>query len=194
MLTEEKINNNYVIFIEKLKSINVDVEQLINFIGEEKLRKATSAINVDSGLAYDGSLINNCLFKIAKYAILINNQLPKILQVEQNSLLKVCLLHQISKTLMFEENDSSWEKTNRGLLYKYCELDGALRCGERSAFICMNNGIDFTPEEYEAMRIIDRDSDDNYAKFFSSPISIILKQANELANMEARITYKNNLK
>lgn len=192
MLTDEKLNSNYALFIEKIRSTGTNVDNLIAFIGEEKLKNATAAINVESGQAYDGSLINNCLFKIAKYAFLINNQLPKSIQVDQASLLKVCLLHQISKALMFEENDSTWEKTNRGLLYKYVELDGALRCGERSIFICMSNGINFTPEEFEAMRIIDKDIDDNYTKFYSSPISMLVKQANEIANMESRINYKNN--
>lgn len=187
MLTEEKINSNYATFIDKLSNIGVNTEQLVNLIGEEKLKKATYAINSDSGMAFDGSLIYFSLCKIAKLAILINNQVFSSIKVNQDSLLKVSLLHQISKSLMFEENDSQWEKTNRGLLYKYSKLEGALRCGERSAYICLKCGIDLTPEEFEAMKIIDKDSDDNYSKYFSSPLSLILKSAVDLTAAEARI-------
>lgn len=187
MLTEEKINSNYATFIDKLSNIGVNTDQLVNLIGEEKLKKATYAINSDSGMAFDGSLIYFSLCKIAKLAILINNQVFSSIKVNQESLLKVSLLHQISKSLMFEENDSQWEKTNRGLLYKYSKLEGALRCGERSAYICLKCGIDLTPEEFEAMKIIDKDSDDNYSKYFSSPLSLILKSAVDLTAAEARI-------
>lgn len=187
MLTEEKINSNYATFIDKLSNIGVNTDQLVNLIGEEKLKKATYAINSDSGMAFDGSLIYFSLCKIAKLAILINNQVFSSIKVNQDSLLKVSLLHQISKSLMFEENDSQWEKTNRGLLYKYSKLEGALRCGERSAYICLKCGIDLTPEEFEAMKIIDKDSDDNYSKYFSSPLSLILKSTVDLTAAEARI-------
>lgn len=190
MLSVEKINENYVLFLKKLEGVGVDYTNIVNYVGENNLKNATFAINSDMGMAYDGSLINIILRKVTKYAVLINQMLPENVKVNEESLVKVCLLHQISKAIMFVENDSTWERTNRGLLYKYSELEGSLRCGERSAYICLSNGVQFTPEEYEAMRIMDRDSDDAYAKFYSSPIAMIVKQANELAAMDMRITNK----
>ena len=187
MLTEEKINSNFATYIEKLQSVGVDTDKLINFIGEEKLKMATYASNSDTGMAFDGSLIYFCLCKITKLAVLINNQLPDTIKVSQESLVKVCLLHQISKAIMFEPNDSQWEKANRGILYKYTTLDGALRCGERSIFICMKCQIDLTAEEYEAIKIIDKDLNDDYTKYYSSPLAIILKNAIELVTTECRI-------
>lgn len=190
MLSVEKINENYVLFLKKLEGVGVDYTSIVKYVGENNLKNATFAINTDMGMAYDGSLINIILRKVTKYAVLINQMLPESVRVNEESLIKVCLLHQISKAIMFEENDSTWEKTNRGLLYKYSELEGTLRCGERSAYICLSNGVQFTPEEYEAMRIMDKDSEDTYAKFYSSPIATIVKQANELAAMDMRITNK----
>lgn len=190
MLSVEKINENYVLFLKKLEGVGVDYANIVKYVGENNLKNATFAINSDMGMAYDGSLINIILRKVTKYAVLINQMLPENVKVNEESLIKVCLLHQISKAIMFEENDSTWEKTNRGLLYKYSELEGSLRCGERSAYICLSNGVQFTPEEYEAMRIMDKDSEDTYTKFYSSPIATIVKQANELAAMDMRITNK----
>ena len=190
MLSVEKINENYVLFLKKLEGVGVDYANIVKYVGENNLKNATFAINSDMGMAYDGSLINIILRKVTKYAVLINQMLPENVKVNEESLVKVCLLHQISKAIMFEENDSTWEKTNRGLLYKYSELEGSLRCGERSAYICLSNGVQFTPEEYEAMRIMDKDSEDTYTKFYSSPIATIVKQANELAAMDMRITNK----
>ena len=190
MLSVEKINENYVLFLKKLEGVGVDYVNIVKYVGENNLKNATFAINSDMGMAYDGSLINIILRKVTKYAVLINQMLPENVKVNEESLIKVCLLHQISKAIMFEENDSTWEKTNRGLLYKYSELEGSLRCGERSAYICLSNGVQFTPEEYEAMRIMDKDSEDTYAKFYSSPIATIVKQANELAAMDMRVTNK----
>jgi hypothetical protein len=52
-------------------------------------------------------------------------------------------------------------------------------------------GIRFTEEEYEAMKVLDKDlSEDNYAKLFSSPLSIIIKNANDMAILFAKEIYK----
>ena len=52
-------------------------------------------------------------------------------------------------------------------------------------------GITFTPQEIEAMTILDRDPSDEQARFFASTLSIIIKQANELAFLQTR---NNNIK
>ena len=52
-----------------------------------------------------------------------------------------------------------------------------------------------TEEEYEAMKVLDKDlSEDNYAKLFSSPLSIIIKNANDMATLFAREIYKKTIK
>ena len=47
-----------------------------------------------------------------------------------------------------------------------------------------------TPEEIEAITIMDRRSDDEQANFFANPISIVLKQANELTYLSTRLINK----
>lgn len=171
-------------------------QKLTRYVGEEciskilemcpNLQNATFANNVDSGLAYDGSLIE-AIFSLTTYACHINLLLPEQNRADVNSIVKVGLLSHISKALMFEPNTNTWEKTNRGLMYSFVKLTGALRTGERSIQICNNCGIVFTPEEFEAMRIIDKDTDnDAYTKLYSSTLSIIIKQANELVMLTNR--------
>ena len=90
---------------------------------------------------------------------------------------------------VYEENDNNWEIVNRGMPYKFNnELEGALRIGERSTLIAMNAGVKLTEIEFEAMRIIDKDSsEDNYTKYFSSPLSTVIRQASELITLTNRI-------
>lgn len=160
-----------------------ETNELINILGgEEKLMDASYANINDSGLAYRGSLIETVL-NITKYAVKINQLLPESKQANLNSIVKVGLLHHISKVLLYEPNDNNWEITNRGMVYKFNnELEGALRVGERSTMLASNAGVKFTELEYEAMRIMDKTNDDNYAKYYSSSLSIVIKQANEIVN------------
>ena len=158
--------------------------------GEQKVMTASFATNKDSGLAYDGSFVQTTLM-LTKYAVEINNLLPDEKKANKEELIKVCLISQISKVVMFEPNTNQWEVTNRGILYGFNEgLEGALRPGERSILICNNAGVKFTAHELEGMRILDKGNDDNYAKFFSCALATIVKQANELITL----TYSEKIK
>lgn len=185
MLSEDIILKNYDDFKKRLETY-VGVEEtnnLINSLGSDDVVMDASYANLtDSGLAYKGSLIESML-NITKYAVKINQLLPENKQANLNSIVKVGLLHHIAKVLLYEPNDNNWEITNRGMVYKYnSELEGALRVGERSTLLSSNAGIKFSELEYEAMRIMDKTNDDNYAKYYSSSLSIVIKQANEIVN------------
>lgn len=201
MLTEEQISSNYVRFLGMLeKRFNIDIVKFVEVFGEDNLKYAPAAPNEDSNLAYKGALLHHILFRVTNYAVKFNKFISEEMKLEsmavnEDSLIKVCLLHQIAKCLMFDENDSNWEKTNRGIAYKYRELEGALRCGERSALLCLNNGLTtFTPEEFEAMCIMDRSADDSYSKFYSSSLSTYIRWANELSMNVLKGQKKNNNK
>ena len=185
MLSEDIILKNYDDFKKRLETyVGVDeTNNLINSLGgDDVIMDASYANLTDSGLAYRGSLIESML-NITKYAVKINQLLPENKQANLNSIVKVGLLHHIAKVLLYEPNDNNWEITNRGMVYKYnSELEGALRVGERSALLSSNAGIKFSELEYEAMRIMDKTNDDNYAKYYSSSLSIVIKQANEIVN------------
>ena len=185
-MKKDIIVKNYETYRSALERlIGEDVtERLIESLGgDETVMNATYSNLLDSGSAYDGSFIKNVI-KLANIAIQINEILPEQMRADQGSIGKVCLLSQIAKVAMFSENDNNWEVVNRGMLYKYNSLDGALRTGERSILIAMGAGVKFSPIEYEAMGILDRNpEDDNYKRYFSSPLSTVVRQAAELIGL-----------
>lgn len=148
--------------------------------GEDAVIDASFATTSDTGLAFNGSLCH-AILNITSYAVALNELLPEHKRVDKNSIVKVCLLQHIAKVVMFKENTNTWEVEKRGMIYTFNDLDGALRCGERSILITMNAGVKLTAEEYEAMRIMDKAvDDDNYSKYYSSILSMVVRQANEI--------------
>lgn len=91
---------------------------------------------------------------------------------------------------MFEKNDNQWEIEKKGIAYKYAKSDVALKMGARSILLCQEMGIQFTPEEFEAMLILDKDDNDLQSKFYSNALSVIVKQANELTHLNNRLNTK----
>lgn len=189
MITEEAKLKNYSIFIKKLNEIGVNTD-LLNSNYQEKIINASFTYTNEYGVAYDGSLLQNILRVLTPYALKINENLPDNIKVEKNSLLKVCLLSHIAKCISFEKNTNQWEVNNRGLAYKYATLEGSLKLGMRSLMFCHHIGITFTDVEAEAMIVIDRDENESQVKYFSSPLAIILKQANELTFLQNRLDKK----
>ena len=58
-------------------------------------------------------------------------------------------------------------------------MEGCLKGGERSALEALNNGVHLSPIEFEAIKALDEE--DNTKNPFKSILTIIVKQANELA-------------
>ena len=176
-----------------VKNYNNYKNGLIKIIGEESAEKLIESVGgdeavmnapysnlSDSGVAFDGSFVRS-IIRMVKIANQINEILPENLRAEKESIYKVCLLSQIAKVVMLSKNENNWEVVNRGMVYKYNKLDGALRTGERSIMIAMNAGVKFNDFEFEAMGILDRNSeDDNYKKYFSSSLSTVVRQAAEI--------------
>lgn len=151
--------------------------------GDDVVMNASYSNLLDSGSAFEGSFVKN-IIKMTRLATQINELLPESLRADKNSIGKVCLLSQIAKVVMLSPNDNNWEVVNRGMIYKYNSLEGALRTGERSILLATNAGVKFTPIEYEAMGILDRNpEDDNYKKYFASPLSTVVRQAAELIGL-----------
>lgn len=186
-MDQNLIIKNFAAYLERLKKyLGEDVaEKLIDILGgNEKVMNATFYNMEKSGLAYDGSMIMTA-FDIIRFALDINKLLPDERQASIESIIKVGLLQHIAKVNMFEDAET-WQKKN-GTVYKYTQQRGALRCGERSILLSMEAGINFTVDEFEAMRVIDKDAvTDDYAMYYSTPLSIIIRQANELAALKYR--------
>ena len=162
-----------------------EAESIIEELGgDDAVMNATYANMDNTGLAYDGSFTETVI-ALTVYAIKINDLLPEEKQVNKESIAKVALLSQIGKVLLFKPQTNDWRRKNLGENYSYAELDGAIRVGERSILIAMNSGVKFTEFEFEAMRIMDKQNEnaDNYSKYFSGTLSMIIKQANEMIDI-----------
>jgi hypothetical protein len=174
---------NYEIFLKKLNQFGIDTEILNNRYGE-LIRDASFTLSNDNGMAYEGSLVDIVLKVLTGYAVRINELLPKEKQVDKSSLVKVCLLHHISKAVRIIKNDNAWEIEKKNLIYKYDDNQPAIRTGLHSLAICQSCGIPFTIDEVEAMTINDRDLSDNQARYHSNIMSLIVRQANEMTYMQ----------
>lgn len=189
-ISNEKIVKNYSLFLSKLNSIGVDTTNLDKNLSDQ-IANASFAISNDMGTACNGSLLHIILRILTPYAIKLNSILPEELQVEQSSIVKVCLLSHISKAVLFTPNTNDWEVQKRGLIYKYAPTSTTIKFGARSTFIAINNGVSFTEEEYEAMSCMDK-VDDTQSKYFSSTLSVIVRQANELTLQQLRMLKQDN--
>ena len=186
-LSKEILVSNFSKYKKKLITYvgEQETESIIEELGgDDAVMNATYANMDNTGLAYDGSFTETVI-ALTVYAIKINGLLPEEKQVSKESIAKVALLSQIGKVLLFKPQTNDWRRKNLGENYSYAELDGAIRVGERSILIAMNSGVKFTEFEFEAMRIMDKQNEnaDNYSKYFSGTLSMIIKQANEMIDI-----------
>ena len=189
-LTEEKINKNYLLWIEQLKKYGCYSEKLIEEYGE-KIKLASFAMNESSGGAYQGSLLDIVLYELCVIANHINENAfgmsdkgrlkHEDIYVNKESMLKVLLLQHISKCELFVPTSEQW-KINKGMFYEFNpSLTASLKMGERSLYMCSKCGIEFTEEEWEAMKILDKEKDETFA--FTTPLSQIVKTANQFTTI-----------
>ena len=95
-------------------------------------------------------------------------------------------MFKIGKTFLYKWCDSEWHRNNQGKMYEYNEELTSMRVGERSVYYATKYGISLTEEEYQAIINYDKSEDDKQSKWYSSVLSNILKQANELAIIEEK--------
>lgn len=179
-MTQERRETNYGLFISRLNALGIDTTELDKDLGDKIKNAPYCTDNKLTDNAYDGALLEVVIRHITTYAVKINELLPENKKVDKNTLVKVSLLHQLSKAVSFIPNDNDWEKTNRGILYKFTPSKVALKMGMKSLLLCQKYGISFSDEEIEAMTIMDRETTDNQATFYSTTLSQVIKQANDL--------------
>lgn len=187
MITLERIEKNYELFMAKLQQVGVDTSKIDEeFASKLKLASFSMVKEKNEDTCCQGALLNTILRKLTPTALKLNEILSENVKVDTNSLIKVCLLHQISKAVMFIQNDNEWEIKNRNMYYKYAPNSVGLKMGIRSLLIATRLGITFTDEEAEAMTVLDKSEDDKQTKFYGSPLATILKQAAEITYLENR--------
>lgn len=182
MITQEIQNKNLSLLFDKLRQIGIDTHQMEEELSDSLLTAPFSNLN-DHGMAFDGSLLHIVLRTFTPYAVKINELLPDSIKVEQNKLVKICLLSQLAKCKMFIPNDNTWEVQNRQMPYKFAPNNVSLRTGIKSLLLAQNMGVTFTEEEVDAMTILDREQD-LQAKYFATPLATIIKQAYELTLLQ----------
>ena len=186
-MTESKINEIYVSFITELENAGVNTERLVEFIGEDRIKKSPAGLEVSSGLAFDGALLLLMMTSL-RYARSIVRMGDNEFNIDDKSLTKVVLLHHIGKALMYEVNEDEWQRNKRGFLYKWVDNETVLKAGERSLYVTQRCGIELTEAEFEAMKINDKTDDDKFSMLHITPLSMIVKMADDLSYM--RVNYK----
>ena len=177
-MTDEQKSKNFNLYFKKLNEVVGD-NKLSETISE-KLLNATYSTKVDTGLAGDGTLLQTILYKLTAFAVKMNEMLPEEKRVNKETLIKICLLHQISKAIRLIPNDNEWEVEKRGILYKYNDENPSIRTGLHSLILAQQAGISFTADEAEAMTVNDRDLSDDQARWHQSTLSSIVRMANEM--------------
>lgn len=181
-VTNEKREQNFELFKRKLQSVGVNTSRLEELY-KDLLTNATYCFsNKDFNFCGDGQFLNTVLRILTPTALKLNEILPDEKKIPTDTLIKTCLLHQISKAIMVTANDNKWEIENKGMLYKFNPTKCALKCGMRSVAMCIECGIELTEQELEAISNLDRE-EDKQMKFFSSNLSVVLRQANELVEI-----------
>ena len=87
-----------------------------------------------------------------------------------------------------EEHDDEWQRNKRGMLYKWVDNETILKAGERSLYVLQRCGIELTETEFEAIKINDKTDDDKFSMLHITPLSMIVKMADDLSYM--RVNYK----
>ena len=168
----------------------IPFEELVN---AEEFKKCPAAPALDSGVAYPGAIMYHTIlaYHFAK-KLMGKDMLGSLGKVNETSLAKVIALHQLGKVGMFTPNPDEWQVKKLGKAYAFVESNVCLKTGERSRLLCSNAGIKFTPEEYEAMTIMDKTAEE-YANMnqYRSMLSTVLRSANELAYTLERERAKN---
>ena len=186
-MTEAKLNEVYVSFVTELQEAGVDTERLIEYVGEDRLKNSPAGLEASSGLAFKGALLLLMMTSL-RYARQLVDMGENEFKIDPKSLTKVVLLHHIGKAFIYQENDDEWQVNKRGILYKWVENETILKAGERSLFVTQKCGIDLTETEFEAMKINDRTDDDKFSMLHITPLSMIVKMADDLSYM--RVNYK----
>ena len=200
MLTQEKINSNYLKFIQCLEKYGCYSEEMIAEMGE-KIKYAPYSLQKQFGGAEPGGLINVTLNHLCKMAININNKVFGIdekgnimnqqLYINPNMIMRVLLLINLAKAEVLVENPSKWHRDNLGKMYEYKSMKTKLDFSQRALFLCQKYGINLEEEEYEAFNALSIDEENR--DVFQSPLFVLIKSVIMMTNVALRQEELNKL-
>jgi len=177
MLSTDKIVKNTTKYFETATANDSMNEQLMEFLGNDFIQ-APASTHKNLNNAFEGGLVFH-LLTVTKYAVIFNKALPEEDQVPPQSLIKVCLLHQIGKFDMYKPCESDWH-IKQGKMYDFKNETTSMRVGEKSLYLAMQYGIKFTNDEAAAIRNYDK-LEDKMATYHNSMLGELLKTANIFA-------------
>lgn len=181
MLTTTQLEKNQAKFKETNLKYNIFTKELEDFLGENfYISPASSSLNMVG--CYPGGLLHHVI-KACKYSIKLNEILPDDLKQPVATIIRVAFLCQIGKVFMFKLNDRTIQ---HGKMYDFNDDIVRLHVGERSAYYALKYGVQLTEEEYQGIINIDKENDDKMARYFSTPLTQIIKNGFELAIMEEK--------
>jgi hypothetical protein len=181
MLTIDQLEYNKKKFQETNLKYNIFTNELEEFLGDALYTSpASSSLNMIG--CYPGGLLNH-IIKACRYSLKLNSILPDSLRQPVESIIKVAFLCQIGKVFMFKLID---KPVQNGKVYDFNDDLVRLHIGERSSYYALKYGVKMTDEIYQAIINIDKDNDDKMARYFSAPLSQIIKNGFELATMEEK--------
>ena len=194
VLTPDKLKENLEFFKVTNEKYKLFTDDLLEYLSDNGFFDCPASTSLNLYNCFPGGLLDHKI-RVAKYAANINNKLlPDSLKQELTSIIKVSFLHGIGKVGIYEEQDSKWHRENIGSYYKYKDNQeqAALRVGERSAYLAMKYGVKLEDFHYQAILNSSKNfNDDDQAKYFSDTLTIVLRQAIELAILEEKWIFNN---
>lgn len=196
-LSEERLNANFLLFVEKLQKYNCYSEKMIEDLGESIKYGSYSTMERFGG-AYRGSLVEITLNVLCRIGYTINEKVFGLNQkntlnfpnlcVNSDMLMRVLLLANIAKAEMFVPNPNEW-KRNNGSPYDFNQdIRTNLKLGQRCLYLCNKYGIQLTEDEFEAISMIDDEGETGIR--FRSPLASIVMVSLSLTLVEIRQRYQ----
>lgn len=202
MLSEARINANYVTLTKRMEKYGIYSEEMLNDIGE-KIRFGTYNKSEDDGGCYDGALVDVTLNTLCRFGYQINERLfgkenaedylHPVMYSNIASILRVLILINLPKAEMYTKETEQW-KVKKGMLYKFDDqLNSTMKMGARAIYLCQKYGIKLTEEEFETLMYVD-DDDDKVPQKFRTPLYATVKSARLFTAMELRKKWESDHK
>jgi len=184
MITKEKVLKNAKKFNDTGVKVGVINDKLMEMLGPDFI-SAPCTSKEDLYGAYEGGLIEH-IINTTKHAITVNASLPGDKQVDNDSIIRVSLLHQIGKSNMFVQQKNQWRKDNLGENYTWNDEGLSFKVAERSVFYALKSGIDLTEDEVFAIYNYNSDFAQRPMTSKGEKLSALLKIANQIATLEVK--------
>ncbi len=181
MLTITQLEGNQKIFKESNEKYNIFTKELEDFLGDDYYTAPVSSSSNMMG-CYPGGLLRH-LIKACTYSIKLNEILPDRLKQPPESIVKVVFLSQIGKVFMFKLKDGA---ASLNKPYDFNDDIVRMHVGERSVYYALTHGVKLEENEYQAILNCGKDGADKQSRYFSEPLTEIIRHGFDLAVMDEK--------